>query len=223
MSYSSYQTVVITGGHGSLATCMAEVLRRHQPDWLILTPSRHEMDVRDEKSVQDFFAQHPCDFLIANAGKIHDQPLLATAESAWDQLIDTNLRGAAFCAKWASRSMMQQGQGHVLLVSSYSALHPPAGQVAYASAKAGLLGLTRSLAQEWGRKNIRVNALLPGFLENSMTQMVHPERKEKVLKSHCLQRFNTEDAVAHFVHFLHTGLPHTSGQVFSLDSRISSR
>ena len=221
MSLVSASTVVITGGHGSLASHMATVFRERAPHWTVLTPSRSELDVTDAESIKDFFAAHPCDLLIANAGKIHDQPLLATAESTWDELLDVNLRGAAWCAKQASRAMIKKREGHILFLSSFSAISPPAGQVAYASAKAGLLGLTKALAQELGFANIRVNAIFPGFLENAMTEHVSPDRKEQVVRAHCLKRCNTESAVADFVFALHQLLPHTSGQVFSLDSRIA--
>lgn len=221
MSIHPNSTVVITGGQGSLATQMATVFRAREPQWTILTPSRTELDVTNTESIQDFFAQHPCDFLIANAGKIHDQPLLATKESTWDELLDVNLRGAAWCAKAASRMMIKKRVGHIVFMSSFSAVSPPVGQVAYASAKAGLLGLTKSLAQELGSANVRVNAIFPGFLENAMTEKVSSARKEQVVQAHCLKRCNTEAAVANFVLALHQLLPHTSGQIFSLDSRIA--
>jgi 3-oxoacyl-[acyl-carrier protein] reductase len=115
--------------------------------------------------------------------------------------------------------MRRLGQGHVVFISSHSAIHPPPGQVAYATAKAALLGLTSGLAIELGPEQIRVNAILPGFLETRMTQGVSSLRREQVLSAHTLGRFNTCEAAAAMIAFLHHALPHTSGQMFQLDSR----
>lgn len=216
------QHVVITGGQGSLAQSIAAFLRDKEPSWTIHCPSRQELDVTQLSSLQAFFSEHSCDFLIAAAGEIADQPIAKVSSETWDQLLQSNLRGAAFAAKLASRSMLKRRQGHVIFLTSYSGVSPPIGQIAYASAKAGLIGLTKSLAQEWGRANIRVNAIMPGFLENRMTTVVSDSRKEQVRNNHCLGRFNTEQAVAAFVYTLHTQLIHTSGQIFNLDSRIIS-
>lgn len=216
------QTVVITGGQGSLARKIQAHLHEQEPDWQILCPSRQELDVTVDDSLRHFFFTHSCDLLIAAAGEIHDQPLARASSTDWDRLLQSNLRGAAFAAKYAAKSMLRARCGHVMFIGSYSAFHPPMGQVAYASAKAGLIGLTHSLAREWGPANIRVNLIVPGFLKNRMTATVSPIRQEEVQKAHCLQRYNTEESVAAFVHSLHTQLPHTSGQIFTLDSRILS-
>lgn len=91
--------------------------------------------------------------------------------------------------------------------------------MAYATAKAALLGLTTALADEHGPSGLRVNAILPGFLETKMTRAVSGKRKSEVLENHALGRFNTPDAVAAFIFHLQEDLPHTSGRIFQLDSR----
>jgi 3-oxoacyl-[acyl-carrier protein] reductase len=116
--------------------------------------------------------------------------------------------------------MVRRRAGHIVFVASWSALHPPPGQAAYAAAKAGLLGLGRGLAREVGPAGVRVNVILPGFLATPMTAGLARERVEMVRREHVLGRFNRPAAVAEFVHFLHERLPDTSGQVFQLDSRI---
>jgi 3-oxoacyl-[acyl-carrier protein] reductase len=216
------QTVILTGGQGSLAQVIAQYLAQEEPDWTLLTPSRAELDVSSEASISDFWKQHSCDLLIAAAGEVADAPLWKMTSSDWDRILHGNLRGAAFAAKCASRDMLKKRRGHIIFLSSYSAYHPPIGQVAYASAKAALLGLTRTLAKEWGPAQIRVNAILPGFLENRMTAHVTDSRKSEVLAQHCLRQFNTQHAVAAFIHTLHARMPYTSGQVFNLDSRVIS-
>lgn len=212
--------LTITGGHGSLARSIASYFSEHQPEADILTPGREELDVTQALSCQTYFRQHPCDLLICNAGKSDHGLLSKTSLTAWEEILKINLHGAAQCAREVSRGMLRQRQGHIIFLSSYSAIHPPMGQVAYASAKAGLCGLAKSLAQEWGRANIRVNVVLPGFLDNRMTRDLSDDRKQQVLQAHCLERLNTEQHVASFLHHLHFFLPHTSGQIFNLDSRI---
>jgi 3-oxoacyl-[acyl-carrier protein] reductase len=115
--------------------------------------------------------------------------------------------------------MIARGHGHIVFISSHSAKHPPVGQAAYASAKAALLGLTADLAALHGASNIRINAVLPGFVETRMTENVTETRRKQVLADHSLGRFNTCREAAAFIRFLHHELPHTSGQVFQLDSR----
>jgi 3-oxoacyl-[acyl-carrier protein] reductase len=214
------QSVVITGGQGSLAQAIAQYLAVVEPTWDVVCPGREDMDVTSEASISQFLKNRSCDLLIAAAGEIADGPLAKTSSAGWDRLMQSNLRGAAFAAKAVSKFMLKQRSGHVIFIGSYSGIHPPAGQVMYASAKAALAGLTKSLAREWGSANIRVNLILPGFLENRMTTHVSDHRKEQVLQQHCLRRYNTESCVAAFVHALHAQLPHTSGQTFNLDSRI---
>jgi 3-oxoacyl-[acyl-carrier protein] reductase len=214
------QSIVITGGQGSLAQTIALYFAEKEPTWQVAYPGREQMDVTSEESVRSFFKDRSCDLLIAAAGQISDSPLAKVSSSTWDRLLQCNLRGAAYSAKVASASMQKKQIGHVIFIGSYSACSPPSGQVAYASAKAALVGLMKSLALEWGGQNIRVNLIMPGFLDNRMTCQVTQSRKTQVLQQHCLGRYNTEASVAAFVHALHTQLLHTSGQVFNLDSRI---
>jgi 3-oxoacyl-[acyl-carrier protein] reductase len=186
-----------------------------------MAPGRAELDVTDCANVKDYFRQHPPGLLICNAGITRDAPLARLDEDSWDQVLAVNLSGAAACATAALRGMIRVRSGHIVFISSYSALHPPAGQAAYAAAKAGLIGLGKSLAKEVGSAGIRVNVVLPGFLETRMTEAVTTERCEQVKAEHVLGRFNTPEAVATFLMTLHFHLPHTSGQVFQLDSRVS--
>jgi 3-oxoacyl-[acyl-carrier protein] reductase len=214
------ERILITGGDGSTARVIASLFRQIDSSAEIYLPSRREMDMTNASQIVEYIRQHPCDLLICAAGCTDDQLLGKTTEETWDHIIQVNLRGAALCAKEASKSMLKKRCGHVIFISSYSALHPPVGQVAYASAKAGLIGLTKALAKEWGRANIRVNTILPGFMENQMTKNINKKRKESVLSEHALQRFTTGDQVAQMILLLHRSLIHTSGQLFNLDSRI---
>ena len=189
--------------------------------WEIVAPTHSELDVTDSTAIQGYFESRPVDLLICAAGVIRDAPLSHLDESTWDEVLAVNYRGAAACAAAALPQMIEKKSGHVIFISSHSAIHPPRGQGAYATAKAALLGLTADLAQRIGSHGVRVNAILPGFLETAMTEFVSVKRRAEVLNDHVLGRFNTPATVARFIHHLHDELVHTSGQVFQLDSRIS--
>ncbi len=213
---------VITGGQGTLAQECAQYLRGE-----VLTPSRNELDVTDPQAIASYFSGlHDVELLLCNAAVIKDQLLLRMNEQTWDTTIETNLNGAFRCAQaFAKQKLSQQGkqgkqEGHILFFSSYSAYRPHTGQCNYAASKASLIGLTKSLAKELGMQNIRVNCILPGFIPSAMTTNLSEAQRNKILNQHTLGRFNTAKQVAEFIQFLHLHLPHTSGQVFNLDSRI---
>ena len=210
---------VITGGTGSLGSAISAALQ--SPGWTVAAPGRRDLDVRDETAVRKYFASRETDLLVCAAGVIRDAPLVRLTESAWDETWNINFKGAASCANAALPRMIARGAGHIVFISSFSALHPPVGQAAYATAKAALLGLVADLAARHGSANIRVNVVLPGFLETRMTEGVTNRRRAEILGSHMLGRFNTCREVAGFIRHLHHELPHTSGQVFQLDSRVN--
>lgn len=214
----SYQAL-ITGGVGDLAKAIQSSLEMAKIQ--TLAPGRYELDVTDSECVKEFISTvGDIDLLVCNAGATLDMPLARMSESDWDQVMQVNLKGAFLCAREVSRSMMKRRSGHIVFISSFSAIHPPAGQANYAAAKSALLGMMKSMAQELGARNVRVNAILPGFLETKMTDNLSDEVKQAALQKHMLGRFNTPEVVAEFVVHLHQNMPHTSGQVFNLDSRI---
>ena len=210
---------LITGGEGELAQAMAGALRVAGME--VDCPGRGEMDVSDEGSVDGYFSGvEGVDLLVCNAGVTDDGLLLKMGEESWDGVMDTNLRGAFLCAKAAAKMMMKRRVGHIVFVSSYSAFHPPVGQANYGAAKAALKGLALSMAKELGGRNIRVNVIVPGFMETRMTGGVSEVTREGALESHALGGFNTVEAVGRFLRCLHLDMVHTSGQVFHLDSRV---
>ncbi len=211
--------LIITGGSGGLGQAVIDAFTA--PDWQVLAPRHSELDLNDTQAIHEYLKTSPVDLLIAAAGLIRDAPLARFSEEAWEEVISVNYRAAAACAAAVLPTMIEQRRGHLVFISSFSAIHPGIGQVAYATAKAALLGLTTSLAQQVGTHGIRVNAILPGFLETRMTAPVTAARKAEILADHTLSRLNTPVAVAKLIHFLHENLPHTSGQIFQLDSRIS--
>ena len=218
MQAATHQAV-ITGGTGSLGKAIANALAA--PDWSIAALGSRELDVRDHAQVRGYFENRNIDLLVCAAGITRDASLGHLSEEAWDETWSVNFTGALSCIRAALPSMIERGSGHIILISSFSALRPPRGQAPYAAAKAALLGLVTDLASQHGPSNIRINAVLPGFLETAMTSGVTPERREQIRADHTLGRFNTCARAADFIRFLHHQLPHTSGQVFQLDSRIA--
>ncbi len=212
---------LITGGEGTLARALAEALRAGGGFAEVLAPGRAELDVSDAASIRDYFAGlDRLDLLINNAGTTRDAAFLKLPTSDWDAVIEANLKGAFLCSREAIRLMLRQRSGHIVHIGSFSALDPPPGQSNYAAAKAGLIGLTQSLAAEVGKRNVRVNCVLPGFLEGTgMTRDLPDEVVERARERHVLGRFNTVADAARFVAFL-DGMDAISGQVFQLDSRL---
>jgi len=208
---------IITGGTGGLGSAIAAELRDHE--WIVDAPGTSDLDLRDEVAITPYFENRTPDLLVCAAGITRDGPLARLDEAEWDETYLVNFQAARRCAAEVLPGMIDRGHGHIVFISSQSAVQPPIGQTAYAAAKAALLGLTTGLASQYGPRNIRINTVLPGFLETRMTQSVSVKRREEVLAAHHLSRFNTPEAVAAFVRFLHENLPHTSGQVFRLDSR----
>lgn len=215
--FAGVNHLLITGGSGGLGQAVIQAFST--PDWEVCAPGREKLDLLDPGAIRAVLSSVPVDLLVCAAGIIHDAPLARMEEPKWDEIFSVNFTAAAACSAAVLPGMIGRGRGHIVFISSQSALHPPVGQAAYATAKAALLGLTEDLAREHGRNGVRVNAVLPGFLETRMTSTVSAHRKANVLADHTLGRFNTPEAVAGFIRFLHERLANTSGQVFRLDSR----
>ena len=159
------------------------------------------------------------DCLVNNAGVTADASLATLSVDEWQRALDVNLKGAFLCSQAVSRPMASARSGHILNISSWAARNGTRGQANYAAAKAGLIGLTQSLARELGSRNVRVNAVLPGILPTGMTAKLTPEHLADLSAANALGRAGTLGEAARFIVFL-AGLQHVSGQVFQLDSRI---
>jgi 3-oxoacyl-[acyl-carrier protein] reductase len=142
------------------------------------------------------------DALINNAGITRDALLMRMSEEDWDAVLATNLKGAFLCSKAAVRPMLRQRSGRIVNITSVVGLVGNAGQANYAAAKAGLVGLTKSVAKEVGSRDITVNAVAPGFIETRLTDVLPEEMKEMLLKNTPLGRFGTPEDVAGAVAFL---------------------
>jgi 3-oxoacyl-[acyl-carrier protein] reductase len=159
------------------------------------------------------------DVLVNNAGITKDRLMLRLPEQDWDSVLDTNLRGAFHCIRAASRIMSNQREGHIVNISSIAGVQGRAGQAPYAASKAGLIGLTKAAAKELGGFNIKVNAVLPGYLPTEMGRSIPDAIYERVLHENALNRVSDPREVAEFIHHL-SRMNNVSGQIFNLDSRI---
>jgi len=142
------------------------------------------------------------DIAVANAGQSIDSLLLRLKPETIDTMLDVNLKSAFYLCMAATKPMMKQRSGSIVLVSSIVALTGNAGQAAYAASKAGLLGLAKSVAKELGSRNIRVNAVAPGLIETAMTDKMPEAARDYMLKQISLGRPGTPDDVSGVVTFL---------------------
>ena len=181
------------------------------------------VDVAEYQSAQDFIACAieefgKVDLLINNAGITRDNLLMRISETDWDDVINVNLKGAYNCCKAVVRPMMKQRFGRIVNITSVVGLSGNAGQVNYASSKAGLIGLTKSLARELGSRNITVNAVAPGYITTVLTEVLSEEYKKAAIESTPLGRFGTPEDVARAVAFLVSeDAAFITGQVLSVD------
>lgn len=163
------------------------------------------------------------DILVNNAGIAVDSLLPRMSDEAWDSVIDTNLRGAYLCTKFALRSMMNQGWGRIINIASVAGLTGNVGQSNYAASKGGLIALTKSMARELGSRNITVNAIAPGFITTEMTDKLSSEWKESILSQVPLQRLGTPEDVAEIVAFLASDrASYITGQVINVDGGVTT-
>lgn len=142
------------------------------------------------------------DILVNNAGITRDGLLLRMKDEDWDAVIDTNLKGAFLCIRAAAKVMSKQRSGRIINISSVVGEMGNAGQANYCSSKAGLLGLTKSVARELARRNITVNAITPGFIVTDMTDGMTDKARESMTEQIPLGRLGEADDVANAVIFL---------------------
>lgn len=166
-----------------------------------------QFDVADFPAVQSAIKEclkqeGQIDILVNNAGITRDGLLAMMKEDAWDAVIDTNLKGAFNCIKAVSRSMMKSRWGRIINIASVIGFAGNAGQVNYASAKAGLVGLTKSVARELASRGVTANGVAPGYIETEMTGGLSEEVANKILSEIPLARLGKAEDVAAAVAFL---------------------
>lgn len=167
-----------------------------------------------EQVVQDFGR---IDVLVNNAGVTKDNLLLRMNESDWDTVVDTNLKSVFNLTKQVSRIMLKQRSGSIINLSSIVGMKGQAGQSNYAASKAGIIGFSKSVADELGTRSIRCNVIAPGFIQTDMTDALSDDLKAEYLKSIPMKRLGTAEEVANAALFLASDLSsYVSGQVLSV-------
>lgn len=180
-------------------------------------------DVSDFKQCGEFFADvHKrfgrIDILVNNAGITRDGLTMAMKEEDFDDVIATNLKGAFNCIRFVSRIMAKQRYGKIINMSSVSGVTGNAGQINYSAAKAGVIGITKSVARELASRNVTVNAIAPGFIETDMTRELSEKVKEQAVTQIPLGRFGKPEEVAELTAFLASdNSGYITGQVFHID------
>jgi 3-oxoacyl-[acyl-carrier protein] reductase len=186
-----------------------------------------QADVRDVAQVQALMevakgAFGRVDILVNNAGTTRDTLIMRMSEEEWDVVIDTNLKGAFNCIKAVSRQMMRQRYGRIVNVSSVAGLSGNAGQANYTSAKAGLIGLTKTVAKELGSRGITCNALAPGFVLTDLTASLPEDLIQKAVDRTPLGRTGLAEDMAAAVCFLASDdAGFVTGQVLAVDGGLS--
>jgi 3-oxoacyl-[acyl-carrier protein] reductase len=160
--------------------------------------------------------------LVNNAGITRDNLLVRLSEDDWDSVLDTNLKSAYLCSKAAARSMIRLRQGCIVNIASVVALLGNPGQANYTAAKGGLIALTKTLARELGSRNIRVNAIAPGFIETDMTIGLTPAARQQLMERVILGQLGKPEDIAMAVGYLCSpAARYVTGQVLSIDGGLS--
>lgn len=186
-----------------------------------------KFSVADHDAVQSAVAEivethGRVDVLVNNAGITRDGLIMKMKERDFDDVIATNLKGAYNTIKAVSRIMMKQRSGRIINISSVSGILGNAGQSNYSASKAGLIGLTKSMARELASRKITVNAVAPGFIETDMTEVLSEQVKEAAVTQIPLGRFGKAEEVAHIAAFLASDKAgYLTGQVISVDGGMA--
>jgi len=164
----------------------------------------------------------PIDILVNNAGLTRDNLILRMSEEEWDAVLAANLKGAYFTIKAVTKGMMKRRSGRIINITSVVGITGNKGQANYAASKAGLIGLTKSVAREYASRNILVNAVAPGFIETDMTSALPEEAKAAMLGGVSLGRPGRPEDIAGAVLFLASDLAgYITGQVLAVDGGMT--
>ncbi|WP_026212213.1 beta-ketoacyl-ACP reductase [Longispora albida] len=228
------RTVLVTGGNRGIGLAIAQAFAK-QGDRVAITHRGSgapdgifgvQCDITDPEQVDAAFAAieaelGPVEVLVANAGITDDTLLLRMSEDQFGRVVDTNLGGAWRCAKRASGKMLRARWGRMIFISSVVGLSGQAGQTNYASSKAGLVGLARSITRELGGRNITANVVAPGFIETDMTAVLPEKQREEYVKAIPAGRMATAEEVASVVTWIASDASaYVTGAVIPVDGGL---
>ena len=186
-----------------------------------------ELDITKPVDVEKTFNQillesDSIDILINNAGITRDNLIMRMSIKDWDDVIKTNLSGYFYCSKYISKQMIKQKHGRIINISSIIGINGNAGQINYSASKSGIIGLTKSLSKEIGKRNITVNAIAPGFINTDMTNNLTELNKRDYLNEISLNRFGEAKDVANLASFLASDeASYITGQIINIDGGIN--
>ncbi len=240
------KSALITGGTAGIGKAIALLYAKHGADVAIFGTNKEraeqvlqELEVRRAHSQQKFASYlvnvadykevdeaiqklladwGKIDVLVNNAGITKDNLLIRMSEEDWDRVIDVNLKSVYNTCRSLARSMMKARSGAIINISSVIGLTGNAGQVNYAASKAGMIGLTKSLAKELASRNVRANCIAPGYIETPMTDVLSEQVKGQVLAAIPLGRIGSPKDIAHAALYLASDLSsYVTGQVITVD------
>lgn len=176
-----------------------------------------------ETMMKDIVKEHgSLDILVNNAGITKDGLLMKMSEEDYDAVLNINLKGAFNCIKHISRQMLKQKSGHIINLSSVVGVYGNGGQVNYSASKAGIIGLTKSVAKELGSRGITVNAVAPGFIVTEMTDAMPEDAKAQVAERIAMKKLGSVEDVAELIAFLASDkASYITGQVICVDGGMS--
>ncbi|MCK1985460.1 MULTISPECIES: 3-oxoacyl-ACP reductase FabG [unclassified Peribacillus] len=233
------KTVIITGGTGDLGQSIIDKFYRNDYN-VYFTYFGNEtkarliednnpgvtaihVDIRDYNQVRGFIESiylknERIDCLINNAGIKKDKTISFMNQKSWQEVIDTNLNGTFNCCKFVSKYMINQGHGNIVNISSVSGIKGIEGQTNYSASKAGINGLTKTLAKELGKYNVRVNAICPGFIQSDMTSNLDENRLLEMIP---LRQLGGPDDVSELAYFLaERNSKYITGQIITVDGGL---
>ncbi|MEI0517015.1 3-oxoacyl-[acyl-carrier-protein] reductase [Brachyspira murdochii] len=215
--------IVVTATNLDKASQVAEELKSsYNIETLAL-----EHDAKSSESCKEVIAKtiekfNSIDILVNNAGITKDMLVLQMDDSAWNDVISTNLSGAFYMSREAAKTMLRARKGKIINISSVIGKMGNAGQVNYAAAKAGIIGITKSMAKEFAPRNICVNAIAPGFIQTDMTDVLPEDTVKGIMSITPLKRLGTPEDVANLVLFLSSDMSsYITGEVIAVDGGMS--
>jgi 3-oxoacyl-[acyl-carrier protein] reductase len=228
------RSVLVTGGNRGIGRAIAEAFVAQGDRVAVTTRSGGapegcldvRCDITDAVAVEAAFAEveeahGPVEVLVANAGITADGLLVRMSDDDWASVIDTNLTGSFRLAKRAVSKMMRARRGRIIFISSVVGLLGSAGQVNYAASKAGVVGMARSIAREYGSRGITSNVVAPGFVETDMTDTLSDELKAQYKAQVPLGRYASTDEIASAVTWLASdGAAYITGAVIPVDGGL---